>query len=221
MPVFILILEIIGTAAFAVSGALLAARKRMDIFGVCTMGLVAACGGGVVRDILLGRLPPMMFRTPIYAVIAVVMSALVFTSRVHRLLEKRERLYEYAMLYADALGLGIFTAVGVTAAVEMGYGDSFFFSVFLGVITGVGGGLMRDIMAQVPPYIFVKHIYACASLVGAMLCVWLWPLVGEMAAVLVCCGTVTVIRLLAAHYHWSLPKAAYEGSLGMDSEDDE
>lgn len=210
MELFVLVLELLGTAAFAVSGALLATRKRMDIFGVCIMGLVAACGGGVLRDMLLGRLPPAMFRSPVYALVAVASAAAVFPRAVRRLLIRRERLYELTMLLADAVGLGIFTAVGVTAAVQDGYGDSFFFSVFLGVITGVGGGVLRDMLAGDRPYIFVKHIYACASLAGAMLCAGLWKALGQMTATLVCCGSVLIIRVMAARYHWSLPKANYE-----------
>lgn len=208
MSWFIFALELIGTAAFAVTGALLAARKRMDIFGVCVMGLVSACGGGVLRDVLLGALPPVMFRKPVYAIIAVLVSAVVFLPPVLRLLTRHERVYESVMLVADAVGLGIFTAVGVTAAMEQGYGNARFFAVFLGVVTGVGGGMLRDIMAGLPPYIFVKHIYACASILGALLCVLLWRSLGSTAAVLLCCGAVSVIRLLAAYFRWSLPKSS-------------
>lgn len=207
MSWFIFALELIGTAAFAVTGALLAARKRMDIFGVCVMGLVSACGGGVLRDVLLGALPPVMFREPVYAIVAVLVSAAVFLPPVLRLLTRHERVYDFVMLVADAVGLGIFTAIGVTAAMEHGFGNTRFFAVFLGVVTGVGGGVMRDIMAGLPPYIFVKHIYACASILGALLCVLLWRPLGSTAAVLLCCGAVSVIRFLAAYFRWSLPKS--------------
>ena len=198
MDLFVLVLELLGTVAFALSGALLAARKRMDLFGMCVMGLVSACGGGVLRDMLLGCLPPVMFREPIYAAVAVAVSAAAFPGAVHRFLTKWEHLYERIMLYADTLGLGIFTAVGVTAA----------------VMTGVGGGALRDILAGLPPYIFVRHVYACASLAGAALCAVLWRQTGQVAATLVCCGSVTLIRLLAARFRWSLPKARYEDDPG-------
>lgn len=210
MSLFIFALELIGTAAFAVTGALLAAQKRMDIFGVCVMGLVSACGGGVLRDMLLGVLPPVMFREPVYAAVAVLVSAVAFLPPVLRLLSRHERMYDVLMLVADAVGLGVFTAVGVTAAMEQGYGDNLFFAVFLGVVTGVGGGVIRDMMAGLPPYIFVKHIYACASILGAVLCVLLWKPLGATAAVLLCCGAVSVIRLLAARFRWSLPKAVIQ-----------
>ena len=216
MALFMLVLELIGTVSFALSGALLAVRKRMDVFGVCVMGLVTACGGGVLRDMLLGRLPPVMFREPVYAVVAAAASVAVFPAAVHRSLMRRERHFERVILFADALGLGIFTAVGVTAAIQQGYGGSFFFTVFLGVITGVGGGVLRDILAGLPPYIFVRHIYACASLAGAALCAALWRPAGQMTATLLCCGSVTLIRALAARFRWNLPKAQYDDSIKGD-----
>ncbi|MBQ9686570.1 MAG: TRIC cation channel family protein [Oscillospiraceae bacterium] len=207
MTVFVLLLELVGTAAFAVSGAMLGMKKNMDVFGVCVMGVTTACGGGVLRDLLLGALPPVMFQKPVYALTAIVVSVLIFLPWVRRGLIRREHVYETVMRFADAAGLGVFTAVGVAAAFHQGYGDSTFFAVFLGVITGVGGGVMRDMMAGSAPYIFVKHIYACASIAGALLCALLWRAAGETAAMLICCASVLLIRLLAAHYHWSLPKA--------------
>ena len=206
MELFVTLLELVGTVSFAVSGAMLALKKKMDIFGVCVMGLVTACGGGVLRDMLMGNLPPVMFRDPVYAVTAVLCSVVVFLPGVRRALMRRERVHDVLMLLTDALGLGIFTAVGVTTALHAGY-DSRFFAVFLGTITGVGGGVLRDVLAASPPYIFVKHFYACAAIIGAVLCAFLWPVAGERVSVLVCCGGVFLLRLLAAHFRWSLPKA--------------
>ena len=216
MSTFVLVLELVGTVAFAISGALLAAQKRMDIFGVCIMGLVTACGGGVLRDVLLGRLPPVMFRDPKYAIVAIAASAAVFPFPVYRLMAKRARLYDHLMLWADGLGLGVFTAVGVTAAIQQGYGDNLFFTVFMGVMTGVGGGVLRDVMAIQPPFIFVKHIYACASLLGAILCAALWSTLGQTACMLLCCAVVMLIRLLAAHFRWELPTAEHGDPIDPD-----
>ncbi|MBQ7371254.1 MAG: TRIC cation channel family protein [Blautia sp.] len=207
MEVFVLILELIGTAAFAVSGAMVGMKKEMDIFGICVMGVITACGGGVLRDLLLGALPPMMFQKQIYALTAIVVSVLVFLPQVHRMLNLHEHGYEMVMRLADAAGLGVFTAMGVAAAYHHGYGDNLFFAVFLGVVTGVGGGVMRDVLGGMAPYIFVKHVYACASIAGALLCALLWKTAGEIEAMTLCCICVLGIRLLAAHYRWSLPKA--------------
>lgn len=206
MEWFVTVLELIGTLSFAVSGAMTALKKHMDVFGVCVLGLVTACGGGVLRDVLMGNLPPVMFREPVYALTAVLCSVVVFLPFVRRLLLQEDRLYEIMMLWSDALGLGIFTAVGISTAMHAGY-NSRFFAIFLGVITGVGGGVLRDVLAGQQPYIFVKHFYACAAILGALVCVLLWPLVGERSAIFACCGAILVLRIIAAHYHWSLPKA--------------
>lgn len=207
MEVFVLILELLGTAAFALSGAMIALRHEMDLFGVCMLGLVTACGGGVLRDLLLGQLPPVMFREPVFALVAVVASLILFLPVVRRALQTHESTYERTLLLLDSAGLGIFTAMGVAAAFRAGYGGNVFFSVFLGSITGVGGGVLRDVLAGQRPYIFVKHIYAIAAIIGALLCALLWDPMGQRGAMLICLASVILIRLLAAHYRWSLPKA--------------
>ena len=207
MELFVIILEIIGTIAFAVSGAMIGLKKQMDLFGICVMGLVTACGGGVLRALFIGQLPPVMFLDPVYAVTALLVSLIIFLPSVRRLLARYAHLYDEIQRVADSAGLGVFTAAGVAAAMRAGYGDNFFFALFLGTITGVGGGVLRDMLASLPPYIFVKHIYACASMAGAALCIIIWPFAGESLSMLICGIVVFVIRLLAARYRWSLPKA--------------
>ncbi len=207
MELFIFILELAGTVVFALSGALLALKKNMDLFGVCVMGLTTACGGGVVRDVLLGALPPVMFRQPVYALTALGVSLVVFLPTVRRVLTANSRAYILTVLLADSAGLGIFTCcAGVAAAVNAGYGDNFFFSVFLGAVTGVGGGVIRDVLAGMPPYIFVKHVYACAAIAGAMLCAALWVPLGSTAAMIAGSVLVFLLRLLAAHFRWNFPR---------------
>ena len=98
------------------------------------------------------------------------------------------------------------TVVGVNTGISHGYVDYMFLLVFLGTITGVGGGLLRDIMAGVPPYILVRHIYACASIVGAIVCVVLYRHFGAVASMVGASAVVVLIRYLAAHYRWNLPK---------------
>ena len=171
------------------------------------MGLVTACAGGVIRDLFLGQLPPVMFLEPIYAAVAIAVSFVMFLPSVRRLLAAKERAYERILLLTDAAGLGIFTGAGVLAVVRAGYGGNFFFAAFLGVMTGVGGGILRDILAGLPPYIFVKHIYAIASIAGAVICTVLVRYMNDSSAMMICCIVVFVIRILAAYYRWSLPKA--------------
>ena len=200
------ILEMIGTIAFAASGALVGSEQKMDIFGVSVLGVITAVGGGMIRDVTLGIIPPGVFQKPVYAAVAVLTSVLVF----FLLYFKREMLkgnvtYDKVMLVMDSVGLGIFTVVGVNTGIRQGFADNTFLLVFVGTITGVGGGLLRDMMAEVPPYIFVKHIYACASLVGGICCVWLYRSIGRLPAVFIAAFVVMAIRFLAAHFRWNLP----------------
>lgn len=207
MDIFILILELVGTLAFAASGAMTGLRKNMDIFGVCILGLTTAVGGGVIRDIILGNTPPATFRDPIYATVALATSLVLFLPRVRRLLTRDQALYDLAMLGMDSLGLGIFTVVGIQTAYSCTARPTLFLLVFVGVITGVGGGILRDIMAGDTPFIFVKHVYASASLAGALICGLLWHHAGEMPSMLAGAVLVFVIRGLSAHFHWNLPRA--------------
>lgn len=174
MEQFLLIFELIGTVAFAASGALVGIHKDMDVFGVCILGLTTACGGGMVRDVLLGNTPPAAFQNPTDSAVAVVTALILFLSGVRHLLMGNQQRYDLLMLLMDSAGLGIFTVMGVRVAWHCAENPSLYLLVFVGAVTGVGGGLMRDIMAGDTPYIFVKHIYACASLAGALLCGLLW-----------------------------------------------
>lgn len=205
MQTLILILELIGTVAFAISGAMTALKKNMDIFGVAILGLTTAVGGGALRDVLLGITPPVMFREPVYALLAIFVSVVVFIPSVRRLLTRRQSLYERMMLVMDSIGLGIFTVVGINTAYGVSDDFNLFLLIFVGTVTGVGGGVLRDVLAGNTPYIFVKHIYACASIVGAILCAALRASLGEAASIIIGASAVIIIRLLAAHYKWSLP----------------
>ena len=209
MPAHILlIIEIIGTIAFAVSGAEVGIKKGMDVFGVAILGLTTAVGGGVIRDLILGNTPPATFRNPVYALVAICISIVMFLPAVRRFFAKREQLYHYSMLLMDSLGLGIFTVMGIQTAYRMSSSHGIFLLIFVGVITGVGGGILRDVMAGNMPYVFVKHFYATASLIGALVSVLIWPLLGDTWSMLIGAALITLLRLFAAHYRWSLPKAA-------------
>ena len=207
MDTFILIINLLGTLAFAASGAMIGLKKNMDIFGVCILGLATATGGGVIRDLILGVTPPMAFRDPTCAVLALVTSAVFFFRRVRRILTRSPSHYNRLLFWMDTLGLGAFTVIGVELAFSQASAPTFFLLVFVGTVTGVGGGVLRDLLAQEVPYIFVKHIYACASLAGAVLCAGMWNYVDRMNAMLAGLIAVVLIRCLAAHYHWNLPKA--------------
>ncbi len=204
------VIEIVGTIAFASSGAMAAIRRQLDLLGVIVLGVTTAVGGGMLRDILLGKVPPSMFIHPVYTVLAFLTVLLLFCFvRMHQrfLSSSYVTSYEKIMNIFDAVGLAAFTVTGVDAAAVAGYGSFHFLSVFLGVLTGVGGGVLRDIMLGEPPYILRKHIYACASIAGALCYVFLSHAVSEAAAMIISAALVVIIRLLATHYCWNLPKA--------------
>ena len=207
MDTFIFVLNMVGTLAFAASGAMIGLKKNMDIFGVCILGLTTATGGGVIRDLILGVTPPMAFRDPTAAIVALVTSAVFFSRHVRHVLMHNQRWYDLLLFWMDTLGLGVFSVIGVELAFSRAERPTFFLLVFVGTLTGVGGGVLRDLLAQEMPYIFVKHVYACASLAGAAVCAGMWNHVDSVYAMLVGMATVVLIRALAAHYHWNLPKA--------------
>ena len=207
MEIFILILELIGSMAFSASGAMTGIRKNMDIFGVCILGLTTAVGGGVIRDLVLGNTPPATFRNPIYATVALATAVVLFLPHLRRILLRNQHLFDRALFLMDAAGLGIFTVVGVRFAYAYVPQATLFLLIFVGVVTGAGGGLLRDIMAGDTPYIFVKHVYASASLVGALFCALAWHYLGEMPSMLIGLALVVLIRVLSRIFQWSLPRA--------------
>ena len=202
--------EAIGTIAFASSGAMVAIKKQLDLLGVVVLGVTTAVGGGMLRDIIIGNVPPALFRDPVYVILAFTTVLLLFAFvRVNRKFINRSSIetYEKVMNIFDAIGLGAFTVVGIDTAVLSGYGDYDFLVIFLGVITGVGGGILRDIMAGQTPYVLRKHIYACASIAGALLYAGLMDIINGNLAMLTGACTVILIRLLATHFCWNLPTA--------------
>ncbi len=200
-------LEIIGTIAFAISGATLGLEKGMDLMGITILGLTTGVGGGIIRDLIVGQTPPLTFRNPTYLVLSVVVSVIVFTPPVRKWIFSDSTLYDWLMLIMDSVGLGVFTVIGIKSAYNATSIQGIILFAFVGVLTGVGGGVLRDIMAGDRPYIFVKHFYASASLIGAFTCIILWDRLGTVLAMGIGATLIVLLRLLAAHYHWSLPKA--------------
>ena len=196
----IYILDLIGTAAFAASGAWVGVRKHMDLFGVLVLGIVTAVGGGTLRDLLLGDIPPFSLQDEAYIYIAITVALVVFINR------RRFKLFEKPLLYFDAIGLGTFVVIGTTKAMEFQLGA--LGAVLMGVMTGTAGGVLRDLLANQVPLILRREIYASACIAGGALLVILEKAaVALPAAALLAAGTVIVVRLLAIHYDWSLPKS--------------
>ena len=207
------ILEIIGTISFAVSGAFVAIKAKFDIFGVLVIGCITAVGGGIMRDILIGKFPPRIFGN-VYIILIACASALVAFVIAYWYRKKFDGVrgkIEYINNIFDALGLAAFTVMSTELAFTYGHQENVFLSLVLGVLPAVGGGVLRDILTETPPYIFTKHVYAVAALGGATLyyVMRLWVNDTILPSVL---GMIFVlgIRMLATKYHWKLPKITFE-----------
>lgn len=206
----IFIMEMIGTVAFAVSGGMVAIRKNLDLLGILVLGVTTACGGGLIRDLVIGIHPPIMFLKSVYVTVAVISDMLLFAivkcfrSSMEFL---NSKFYERTLNLMDAIGLGVFTVVGVNAAIRLKLDSYVFLKIFLGVITGVGGGIIRDMMVIQVPAVLRKHVYACASIAGAVCYVLLYDAITAGPAMILSTLLVIAIRLLARHYEWNLPKA--------------
>ncbi len=205
--IYVLAFELLGTAAFAVSGALKAVGKKMDVLGVMILGLTTAVGGGIIRDITLGYTPPAAFRNPIYSLVALIISLVVFLPPVRKSIGRHEAAFNNIFTVVDAVGLGVFTVIGIQAAHAETNAHGVYLYLFVGVVTGVGGGVLRDIFAGEKPSIFVEHIYATASILGATVCIILWEPAGRAVAMLTGLVLVIVLRVLSAFNKWNLPKA--------------
>lgn len=210
----IFVAEILGVIAFAVSGALLAIEKRLDLFGVIFLGVTPAVGGGVIRDLLLGTNPPYMFQNPIYVFFAFLTAMCVFIFKLvfRENSEKTAIITNHIVNIVDAIGLGTFVVVGADTAIHAGYGDNGFLVVTVGVITGVGGGVLRDILIGQIPYIFRKHVYAITGIVGACLYYFMyWRRINSPFAMFVGIFSVLLLRVMATYFEWNLPKVPIDG----------
>ena len=205
--VLVALFDLIGTIAFAISGALVGVDKKMDLFGIIVLAVSTACGGGMIRDITVGSIPPNMFKNPLYVGIAAVVAVIVFVLfYLHTHMPKAiAPLYDKMIFWFDTLGLAAFTVDGIMVGIRCGYGDRPFLLVFLGFLTAVGGGTLRDVLAGRIPDIFLKHIYAVAAIAGGVLLILTRGL-GDRIAMLLCFSLVIALRCLAAHYRWNLPR---------------
>ena len=213
--IILLVLEIIGTVAFAVSGAFAAIKAKLDIFGVLFIGCITAVGGGITRDLLIGDTPPRIFDNLHILAIAATSAVVVFVAAY---LSRKQFLTTYEHFEPiqnvfDAFGLAAFSVTGTEIAFTSGLSGNPVLAILLGVLTGVGGGVFRDVLTSTTPYIFKKHVYALASIGGASVYYVMrsfvetkTPLMPSLVAMVL----VVLVRLVAAKYRWSLPKVNLE-----------
>lgn len=200
------VLELIGAAAFAVSGAMVAIEKKADIFGVLFLAVTTALGGGVIRDVLIGRIPPVMFVSYWYLLISVVAALAVFIDAYLRSEKYKLHLDKLDAVnnVFDAIGLAVFTVSGMNAAMPVS--DNVILVLFVGMCTGVGGGMLRDVMTNTMPKVLRKRVYAVASLIGGGL-YYVMHVLDINQLLSVGCGILVIfaLRLFATIYKWNLP----------------
>jgi len=196
----LLVADLIGVAVFAASGASAAVAKRLDLFGVGFVGFVAALGGGILRDLVIGAVPPLAFADWRYAITAVVASTAVFW--LHPQLSRLRR----TVLLLDAAGLGLFTVTGTLKAIDAGVPPVG--ACLIGMLTGIGGGLARDMLTGEIPAVLQRDIYAVVALGGAVAVTVLSALgVADPVTLAAAAATMTGVRLLALYRRWSAPVA--------------
>jgi len=195
---FVYLLEMAGTAAFAVSGALAASRKKMDIFGFSVLALMPAVGGGTIRDIIIGRLPVFWISDNRYIAVAIIAALIVFFTS-YKPGSRRQ-----VLVWMDALGLALFAALGTEICLQHGTGP--LVAIMLGVTTAVTGGMIRDIICNEIPLILSREIYATAAFVAAV-CYVLANNVGfgDQLSLAIAVIAGFVVRALGIIYNWSLP----------------
>lgn len=210
----LMITTIIGTVAFSVSGALVAIENKLDLFGGIILGTVTACGGGVLRDVMMHQ-NMLMFEDPWYFYLSLLTGLLVFIAMyfLQNLKWENSKIYKIFFNITDSIGLGTFVVLGANVAVSNGV-QSFVAITFYAVLTAVGGGLIRDLSVMKIPVIFRKHIYAVASIIGAVY-FYLITLADcpYTIAVITTVLIVVIIRYLAFRFEWSLPRVYLKDNL--------
>lgn len=197
----IYVFDLFGTMAFAVTGAFKAIEHKSDVVGIIILSIITGVAGGTIRDIIIGKFPPNSISDPTYVGISVASGVALFFLYPH--LQRHWNLF----LKFDAIGLGVFSITGATFAYNI-FGLNFLAIAFAGILTAVGGGILRDVFVNEIPFIFVKELYVTASFVGVI--VFYGLLVGNVplfAASVIGIIVTTATRLVAMKYNWNLPRA--------------
>jgi uncharacterized membrane protein YeiH len=200
----LLVIYLVAITAEAMSGALAAGRRDMDIFGVAVIAFVTALGGGTLRDMVLGHYPIGWTQHPEY--VYLVISAGLLTTLVARYMHRLQRVF----LVLDAMGLIAFSLIGCNVALELGYPPVVV--VMAGMLTGISGGILRDVLCNQVPVVFRRELYASVSLAVCLLFLALQRLgVGSDLGIALCFASGLTLRLLAIRFHWRLPVFSYQG----------
>ncbi|MCL6268865.1 trimeric intracellular cation channel family protein [Sansalvadorimonas sp. 2012CJ34-2] len=192
-------LDLLGTGVFAATGAMVAARRNLDIFGALVLAFVTAVGGGTIRDFTLGSMPVFWVHDTSYLAIIFLSTALTLFGR--RWWDQTRAI----LLVSDALGLGVFTVIGIEKALRFGVPPMT--AVMMGVLTGAGGGLIRDILAGRVPMVLRSEIYATAAIAGGLFYIVMQDVgIARSVVAIACACVVFCLRLLAIYCNMSLPR---------------
>ena len=197
---FIYVLDLFGTMAFAVTGAFKAIEHKADIVGIIILATITGVAGGTIRDVILGKSLPNSLIDPSYVIITVASAIIIFL--LHSKMKKHWNIF----LKFDAIGLGVFTVIGATFAYNM-FGMNFLVIVLSGMLTAIGGGILRDVFVSQTPIVFVKELYASASFLGASVFYLVLFLTNDVyAGMIFGLLLATGLRMVAMKYNWNLPK---------------
>ena len=209
---FFRVLEYIGTASFSVSAVLVAIKYRLDLFGVVVLALTTALGGSIIRDVILNISPPTAFINVNYFAISFISATLmilfikiVAKSSSILSIARSSKIFNSMLVFFDAVGLGIFTISGTRISVNYMHGNNYFLCIFVGVLTGVGGGILRDVFVNRRPIILRKEIYALASIVGSLVFCVFYNTIPYAICLYGCTFLIIAIRLIAAYKKVDLP----------------
>ena len=214
MELFYTIIESIGVIAFSVSGAMVAIRRKTDLFGVILLAIITTLGGGLTRDVIFSFTPPAFFNSKEYLLLSTIVSIIVFlfARKFSNTYLQNETRIEHINDIFDALGLGIFAVMGVKVAFEQGYEDNALISITCGAITCICGGMLRDVLTNSTPFVLVKRIYAIAAIAGASTYYLLYIYtekngIEDSLAMILGLAVTFILRVLAMAFKWNMPKA--------------
>ncbi len=203
------VLEIIGVISFSLSGAIMAIDRENDFIGVVFLAIITSFGGGMLRDLFIGNTPPVFFESYILAAVSAVtaIAAFILAAIFKKQYVENEKFVETVNNILDALGLGVFVISGTRLCLELGFTNPMLV-MLMGMLSGTGGSMTRDIIMREVPYILKKRIYMIAALSGATLYYILWYLnVSDALAYPISILLVFVIRMLATIFKWNMPRA--------------
>ena len=214
MEIFSTFIEIVGVIAFSIAGAMVAIRRKTDLFGVVLLAIITAHGGGLTRDVIFSFTPPAIFNLKSYIIISVVVAIIVFLFArkfSHTYLENELKIEKINDVF-DALGLGVFAVIGVKIGIEQGHSEDALICITCGLLTGICGGMLRDVLTNYTPFVLVKRIYALAALAGASIYYVMYIFggaihIGENLAIVIGVSVTFILRILAMTFKWNMPIA--------------